>query len=153
MFKLKIMSIARRKSCICSTSCYPHQNKAIARLEMRELLINNEIRVYQMQSNLGLIHIDDDDDGKSEISNSFDYSDLSGQNTRRNIKLKTIKEHEAEENTPRAASLMKAPQSKNEKKKSRYNLSAFGIKLPQRRSSHANSGSKSILKSSSIKTS
>ena len=73
---------------------------------MRELLINNEIKVYQMQSNLGLIQIEDEDE-KSEISNSFDYSDLSGQNSRRNIKLKTIKEQDAEENSPRAASQMK----------------------------------------------
>ena len=44
-----------------------------------------------MQSNLGLIQIEDDDQS-GEISNSFDYSDQSGNNTRKNIKLKTIKE-------------------------------------------------------------
>jgi ribosomal protein S9 len=73
LFKFKVKAFARRKSCICTASCFPQENKVIVRLEMRELLINNEVNVYQMQENLGLIKIEKD--SHSDISNSFDYSD------------------------------------------------------------------------------
>jgi hypothetical protein len=92
LFKFNIMNFARRKSCCCTGSCFPKENKVIMRLEMRELLNNNEIRLFLMQNTNGVFQSDEEKEMKSEISSSFDYSDHSASGNPRYKELKTIAE-------------------------------------------------------------